>query len=153
MINSSEEFVALRRSQDYRQYQRAAHDSAPEEVWIDVINNYPDMKEWVVHNKTVPVSILRMLAGDPDSRVRFAVATKRKCDRHIFCALSMDPDPSVRLRVAFNRKTPIDILETLLNDKWDRVVEVATERLEEQKRGRRGKDMQFGTQPQTDSGE
>jgi hypothetical protein len=44
-------------------------------VWLGVIRDYPDMRFWVAQNKTVPVSILGVLAADDDQRVRSMVAT------------------------------------------------------------------------------
>jgi len=129
MIFTAEEFVALRLSDSPELYQRAANDSAPESVWLDLITNYPDMKKWVAHNKTVPISILRVLATDSDPDVRIAVAMKRKCEVAIFEKLANDINPSVRLAVAYNAKTPTDILRKLTRDDWDRVATVAKSRL------------------------
>jgi hypothetical protein len=41
MIESAEEFITLRCSEEPELYTRAACDPAPEEVWLDVINHYP----------------------------------------------------------------------------------------------------------------
>jgi hypothetical protein len=131
MITSAEEFVALRLSKDPTMYNKAAHDSTTEEVWLDVIANYPDMKKWVAHNKTVPLSILRILADDPDPDVRVTVAMKRKCDAPLFEKLASDLNMSVRLAVAYNAKTPKEILLRLTQDSYERVAEVATDRLKQ----------------------
>jgi hypothetical protein len=45
MIASAEEFVALRTSEDPEEYNRAAHDEAPEEVWWDVIRRFLVMRK------------------------------------------------------------------------------------------------------------
>jgi hypothetical protein len=131
MIESAEQFVSLRTSEDPDLYQKAASDSATEETWREVIGKYPDMKVWVARNKTVPSNILEILSRDEDADVRYAVAMKRKAGQDILQRLSQDSDESVRLRVALNPKTPKIILEQLLNDKWSRVVEEAKNRLEE----------------------
>lgn len=131
MIESAEQFVSLRTSEDPELYQKAASDSATEETWREVIRKYPDMKVWVARNKTVPSNILEILSRDEDADVRYAVAMKRKAGQDILQRLSQDSDESVRLRVALNPKTPKIILEQLLNDKWSRVVEEAKNRLEE----------------------
>lgn len=128
MIESVEEFVALRRGDESEQ-QRASLEPAPISVWLDVIRLYPEMKSWVVHNKTVPVEILEILGRDPDKNVRFVVAAKRKCPLHLLEALATDESPEVRLRVAYNAKTPREILVRMLQDPWERVVEVASSRL------------------------
>jgi hypothetical protein len=129
MINSAEEFIALRLSNDPEMYNKSAHDSASVEVWRDVIADYPNMKRWVAHNKTVPLDILRILADDPDPDVRMTVAMKRKCDAALFEKLANDPHMSVRLAVAFNAKTPKEILQRLSRDSLERVAEIAAARL------------------------
>ncbi|HBS35639.1 MAG TPA: hypothetical protein DEA50_11285 [Parvularcula sp.] len=127
MILSADEFVELRRNND----PRAAHEEANFEVWMDVISNYPDMKEWVVHNKTVPLEILLLLADDPDSDIRACVADKRKLSEQLFEKLSLDVDDLVRQRIASNKKTPFDILKRLSQDKSRLVREAAIKSLGE----------------------
>lgn len=129
MIESAEEFVTLRQSEDPDLYTRAAQDSAREEVWLEVVKRYPEMKVWVVHNKTVPGSILRTLASDPDPNVRASVAQKRKVGDAILEKLAYDADGRVRLEVAVNKRTPLYLLRVLLHDDWERVAEVARDRL------------------------
>ena len=129
MIESAEEFVRLRCSEQMEEYVRAAHEDAPLEVWLEVIERYPDMKPWVVHNKTVPLSILELLSHAPDPNVRWSVAMKRKAGRAILERLAADPDASVRVSVASNRKTPLDVVERLTADPDYWVAESARERL------------------------
>jgi hypothetical protein len=133
MIKSAEEFVFLRSSEEIDLYQRAANEPATEEIWLEVIEKYPDMRTWVAHNKTLPLSILEILSRDEDPSVRHMVAMKRKLgqDISILKRLAQDPDDTVRMRIALNPKTPHIILEQLLNDKWSRVVEEAQNRLNE----------------------
>jgi hypothetical protein len=131
MIESAEQFVSLRTSEDIETYQKAANDEATEETWREVIEKYPDMRVWVACNKTIPLSILEILPHDESADVRYAVAMKRKSNLDILQRLSQDPDESVRLRVALNPKTPKIVLEQLVNDKWSRVVEEAKSMLEE----------------------
>ena len=129
MIKSAEEFCKLRNSELTEEYTRAATEEAPIEVWHEVIEKFPDMKMWVIHNKTVPEEILRQLSDDPDSSVRSRVADKRKCPKDILIKLSRDQDSSVRLRVAYNAQTTLDILKELANDSCEDVVEIAARRL------------------------
>lgn len=130
MIASAEEFVRLRLSDEPEEYGRSASDNANESVWMDVINNYPDMRSWVAHNKTVPLSILRILSTDSDSDVRIAVASKRKLDESLFETLALDIDESVRQSIAYNKKTPLKVLKLLSEDKEELVRNVALDRLE-----------------------
>lgn len=129
MIESAEEFVALRTSEIRADYTRAAHDTAPIAIWHDIITRYPEMKGWVAYNKTVPLSILRILANDPDPKVRFWVAMKRKLDLPLFEQLAQDPDESVRERIACNSKTPLYILKRLAQGDTPFVAEAAQERI------------------------
>jgi hypothetical protein len=121
MISSAKEFIDLRQDND----RRATHDLANEAVWLDIISQYPNYKEWVIHNKTVPLTILRLLAKDADARVRSVVAMKRKCDTELLELLARDSDEGVRHQVACNKKTPQYILDRLRNDASPLVAEAA----------------------------
>jgi len=99
MINTAEEFVRLRTSENMDEYLKAAWDDAPFDVWLEVIKKYPDMREWVAHNKSIPVEIMEILADDADERVRFNVATKNRLPEHLHLKLAKDSDSSVRQRI------------------------------------------------------
>lgn len=116
MIESAEEFRRLRSSEDPAEYERAAQEEAPLEVWHDVIARMPDMRQWVVNNKTVPVSILEQLIDDPDDTVRSFIATKRKLPEELQLRMTRDPDPSIRVRLANNAKVTPAVLEILAKD-------------------------------------
>lgn len=129
MIESAQEFVRLRTSEDASEQSRATHDCAPEQVWFDVLRQYPDMAVWVVRNKTVPLSVLRVVARHADRQVRWAVASKRKLDAGLFAELATDEDDVVRKRIALNRKVPRSLLEQLAEDPSPLVRDAARERL------------------------
>jgi hypothetical protein len=129
MIGTAEEFVQLRESDDPKEYVRAAHEHAPEAVWREVAERFPEMRIWVIHNKTVPLSILTELSADADVRVRGAVAAKRKLSRELFDRLALDPDESVRCAIIRNPKTPRDVLECLSHDPSEFVASSARNRL------------------------
>lgn len=135
MIDSSEEFIRLRSSKDKEEYDRAAYDEAPLDVWWDIVTKHPDMRIWVVHNKTVPISILDALSHDSDPIVRRAVATKRKLSLEIFERLACDADPDVRHCLVWNAKVPSHILRGLLKDECDHVSSTARARLAEREGG------------------
>lgn len=129
MIESADEFRRLRESDDPGEYRRAAHDSAPSEVWRDVIARFPELREWVAHNKTVPHEVLAELASDPDPRVRWTVAAKRKLGPELQLRLAADPDEGVRQRIAWNARATRAALERLADDPWAVVAEHARARL------------------------
>ena len=81
MIESAEEFVSLRTSEDPADYGRAAHDEAEAATWREIIERFPDMRFWVAQNKTVPLSILEILRHDEDERVVSMVRMKRSWAR------------------------------------------------------------------------
>lgn len=130
MINSAEEFVALRSSSIKSEYDRAAFEEAPTSVWRDVIKNYPNYRRWVSHNKTVPLEILEELCQF-DSTVRQFVAAKRKLSAAMFEALSRDESHVVRIAVAANKKAPTAILERLPKDQNKCVAHVSEYNLED----------------------
>ena len=113
MIQSANEFVRLSEENSPRAVAEAA---VSDDVWFEVIRSYPAFREWVIQNKTVPISVLRVLATDEDSKVRFSVAMKNQCDEQILERLASDPDETVRVRVARNKNTSPSILKKLAGD-------------------------------------
>ena len=116
MIKSAEEFLRLRTSEVQLEYQRAASDSAPIDVWLEIIRDYPEMTSWVVHNKTVPLEVLALVAQNPNPALRHDVACNRKLSAQLFELLASDKDETVRARIALNRKCPPAILARLHTD-------------------------------------
>jgi hypothetical protein len=129
MIGSADEFVRLRTSDEPDEYGRAARDEASEGVWLEVVRVYPEMRRWVAHNKTVPMSVLNLLAVDQDEDVRMAVARKRKLTADLLNQLSRDPSPNVRQCIALNAKTPFAVLQHLAADTDKSVATEARTRL------------------------
>jgi hypothetical protein len=129
MIISAEEFVALRGSRQQDEYIRAANDSASMEVWLDVIDRFPDLRIWVAHNKTVPVEVLALLARDSDPEVRASVAMKNRLSYELFILLAADSDDSVRERIVHNKNTPPEVLRQLSRDSSENVSTPARERV------------------------
>lgn len=129
MIKNADEFYTLRTSENIEEYTRAVNDCATTETWLEVIDKYPDMKEWVVLNKTIPIEILKKLSKDNDSNIRYSVAMKRKITPEMIEELSKDPDESVRKAIVRNPKTPKYIIEKLLNDEWEEIRVDAQNRL------------------------
>lgn len=129
MISSAEQFVQLRSSDVLEEYSRAAEGEASVAVWLDVISRFPEMREWVAHNKTVPIEILDVLARDELASVRAIVADKRKLSLELFDLLAHDDDELVRQRVAYNKKTPLRLLEHLSFDVSPLVRDAAVKQL------------------------
>ena len=129
MLESAEEFIRLRYSENSDDYYRAAHEEASIEVWLQVIASYPDARFWVAQNKTVPAEVLSVLARDLDPSVRGMVARKNKLTPELLALLADDPDGSVRLSVAHHKGTPLEVLRKLSSDEWDAVRQAAGERV------------------------
>lgn len=129
MIRNAQEFLKLRTSENKEEYIRAATEEAAFEVWLEIIRDFPGMKIWVVHNKTIPVEILQRLAGDPASDVRFAVATKNSLPEDLMVLLANDTEESVRERIAYNKNASRAALEHLANDPTERIASKARQRL------------------------
>jgi hypothetical protein len=114
MISSVSEFLRLRLSYDIADQARATHEAvSEEEIWHVLMVQHPDLKIWIVRNKTVPLSILRILATDVNPDVRREVAGKRKLDAAIFAVLATDNDERVRAALMSNPKCPVALKETL----------------------------------------
>lgn len=131
MIKNAEEFVILRTSENMSEQDAATWSEASTEVWLDIIEKYPEMREWVAHNKKVKREILLVLAHDPDWRVRSTVARKGSAGEEILWMLSKDESEAVRTGVVANRRSTKEILEYLLQDKVEEVTEFAMKKLKE----------------------
>jgi hypothetical protein len=104
MIKTAEEFKKLRSSENLDEHRRAGVEEASIETWEEVISKYPELKEWVIYNKTVPLEILNQLSKDPDPKIRQEVARKRKINSEIFDRLKIDQDENVKLSLFYNTK-------------------------------------------------
>ncbi len=124
MIESAEEFIRLRDSVVKHDYDRAALDEAPVEVWREVLDRYPTYGKWVAHNKTVPPEILEVLC-DREADVRVFVAMRRRLSPRLFRKLSRDAEAVVRQQIAANKKAPPEILRELAVDPDPDVARVA----------------------------
>ncbi len=129
MISSAEEFARLRTSEDLREQERAGTEAASLDIWLKVIERFPNLREWVAHNKTVPLQILDLLARDSSSAVRFTVAGKRKLSPELQMVLAKDPESSVRHGLACNAKCETSVLKALAEDREPFVRAAAAERL------------------------
>ena len=129
MIESAEEFVALRSSERPEQHLRSAHEPASMAVWRDVIARFPRYQFWVAQNKTVPVEILVELAHVQSAEVRCMVAMKRRTPESVLKRLARDSDETVRQRVVFNPVASIEVLELLLEDPRDEIRRTAAEKM------------------------
>lgn len=129
VIKSAGEFVKLRTSEDPDDYHRAASEQAPLDVWWDVVDQFPEMRMWVAHNKTVPVEILEALARDSDARVRWHVASKNRLPAALLERLAADPDEFVRRRVVRHKHASVAVLQLLGKDESEGIRATALERL------------------------
>ncbi|MCU7853427.1 MAG: HEAT repeat domain-containing protein [Candidatus Thiodiazotropha sp. (ex Monitilora ramsayi)] len=130
MIESAEEFVRLRASENQEEYVRAAHDEAPIEVWYEVVEKHPDMAFWVAQNKTVPYELLEFLADHSEDRVRSMVASKNKLKEPLLLKLASDSSESVRMSIARHKKATSAVLTQLTGDTWGEIAKLASERIE-----------------------
>ncbi|QWT19809.1 hypothetical protein KPL74_18940 [Bacillus sp. NP157] len=115
-IQSAAEFERLLHSDQQDEYLSAAHSIASFDVWMDIAKSYPELKEWVVLNKTVGADVLAALASDEDENIRAAVARKSKAGSDTLDHLGRDRTACVRLAVARNRKTSSACLNDLKDD-------------------------------------
>lgn len=129
MIKTAEEFVRLRTSEDHIEQRRSATEFLGEKLCTEIIETFPEMKVWIIHNKTVPIAILRTLAEDTDRQIRAAVASKRKLDIGLFQRLANDQDDMVRNSIVNNAKTPVDILRDLTVDAEEYIRNAAREKI------------------------
>ncbi|TNE37186.1 MAG: hypothetical protein EP347_08870, partial [Alphaproteobacteria bacterium] len=63
-IDSAAEFVKILSSDNPQERMKATWVEADLEVWIDIIEQFPEVRKQVIGNKNVPLEILRVLARD-----------------------------------------------------------------------------------------
>lgn len=129
MIDSVEEIVRLRTSDDPEEYSRATWDEASVSVWLEVIQKHADMRFWVAQNKSVPNYILEVLASDDDPHVRWMVASKNGLPESLQLKLAQDIDATVRSRIAHNKRATLNVLELLSSDADDEIKALAQRRI------------------------
>jgi hypothetical protein len=64
---------------------------------------------------------LRLLAQNPNPKIRQSVASSYHAPEDLFAVLAADPDDDVRSQVARNEATPCDILRSLADDRSETV--------------------------------
>lgn len=67
------------------------------------------------------IARLRLLAIDPNPKIRESVASSYHTPEDVFSALARDPDEGVRACVARNESAPCDVLRGLVDDPSERV--------------------------------
>ncbi|MDP3209234.1 MAG: hypothetical protein Q8M65_08795 [Rhodoglobus sp.] len=67
------------------------------------------------------IARLRLLATDPNPKIRERVALDHHTPLDVFEQLAQDPDEGVRACVARNEATPCDVLRSLVADRSERV--------------------------------
>ncbi len=115
-IESAEAFVRLRLSEVPQESTRAAYAWAEDAVWHDVLDRFPEMARWVIHNKPVPHTILDRLIERGDADIRGRVCSKRKLTPNQMARLAQDVDPTVRQSIAEHPKIAEELLERLQKD-------------------------------------
>jgi hypothetical protein len=128
-ISTAQEYIHLIDVGDPEGQDQLRNGIATEEVWLEIIGERPDLARTISHNKNLPLSIIRILATNPDPTIRYFIARKRFLPGDLFEQLSTDQDESVRESVAWNKQTPREVLERLLADESPIVSERARERL------------------------
>ena len=108
--------MRLRNSEEPEEYNRSAYDWAEDAVWHEVLDRFPEMARWVVHNKSVPHTILDRLIETGDRETRRWITSKRKLTPAQMKRLAQDPDWSVREGIADHPKILEELLLRLLRD-------------------------------------
>jgi hypothetical protein len=67
------------------------------------------------------IARLRLLAADPNPKIRESVASSYHAPEDLFELLAKDPDPGVRGWLARNESVPCDILRALADDESETV--------------------------------
>ena len=141
MIKTLEEYLRLSESDVPQERHRALDEFLPEHICYEFVKLYPERKKWLLNNPTVPLSLLEILADDPDWKVRGSVAEHPNISPELCEKLSCDEDECVRRRIIFNLKTPTEIFKKLLDDPVEDCAEAAKEKYEMRLQGIEDKRM------------
>ena len=106
----------MRNSENPEEYGRSAYAWDEDAVWHDVLDCFPEMARWVVHNKSVPHAILDRLIETGDRETRDWITSKRKLTPAQMERLARDPEWRVRVGIADHPKISNDLLARLQRD-------------------------------------
>lgn len=134
MIRTAAEFVELCESHDPEDINKTLSESAVFEIWVEIVESYPERRIDVAQNRTIPQEIILILASCGDETVRSLIAQKRKLPVDLFSKLAEDPEETVRRKIAANQKTPLEVLQNLTSDPIESVASVAQYNLRERSR-------------------
>jgi len=135
MISSAEDFENLRASKSLFDGRRLVWEEAPDAVWHDIIERFPDSRTFVAQNQTLPLSILRTIACDVSVVVRRFVARKPRLPLDLQEQMAHDLDEGVRDNLAHNAKTEKSVLRILSGDPVASIALVSTQRLANLEKG------------------
>lgn len=135
MIKSADAFYKLRTSDNPDEYNQSSYDDIPIEISYEIINKYPNMKTWVIHNKKVPIEVLEHLSNDKDPDIRSDIAMKRKIiGTPIFYKLSKDKNENVRYALACNSKITVELFSKIdsTGSQWfqNKLLEIQSEKFD-----------------------
>ncbi len=129
MTEAAEEFERLANSDNPAEYRQARWYEASEEVWLEVLEQFPASRFSVALNKRLPDVILDILSRDEDRRMRSTIARKNRLPLGVVERLAQDPDECVRRQIARRKQTPPSVLHALLDDPWDEIRDIVGQRL------------------------
>lgn len=131
MIESRSEYEALIESDLVADQNRAVRDSAPMDLWLEIVSDLPRYRRFVARNKTITHEVLRALVEDDDREVRLTLAMRRAVGKNDELAgvLASDLDPAIRAALAKNPKLGRHLLMQLTQDDDEWVRECASHTL------------------------
>lgn len=133
MIDNANEWIRLRSSDDSDDNYRAATETVPLAVWMQIHSKAPDLRAFIAYNRTSPPEMLAILARDENWLVRHAVAERQDAPTSALRELADDVDERVRVLVAGHPSTQRDVLQYLSRvDSADAVRVKASARLRAQ---------------------
>lgn len=113
MIDNANEWIRLRVSDDPEENQRAANETVPLAVWMQIHARAPELRPFIAYNRTSPLEMLERLASDANWIVRHAVAERIDASEALLRELADDVNEKVRVCIAANPSTKRDVLQYL----------------------------------------
>lgn len=118
MIHTIEEFLRCAESDiNSIDMGRVTKDPFSDEVWKELLMNYPNYHEWVAHNRYLPEWMMWEFSTSKDQDVKRTIAWRYDIPETLLRKLSEDADPDIRSQTAWNLSSPRDVLERLSLDK------------------------------------
>jgi hypothetical protein len=99
MIDTIKEFLRCAASKEMKDYHRITMDEFSDDVWKEILANYPEYHYWIDGNRYLPEWMMWELAKSEEKEVREEIARRYDAPVDLLAHLSKDKSQDVRFAV------------------------------------------------------